>query len=140
MSDWTRQHAEDALRMLGGHTNAATAAIVTCPQHHELFRVVMTEPGPVYLARATSPRLPVETKRELGERAARTHDVHISLHTAAYVAGMEAAGIVDRWPASCDCGSWSVPHTYVLDIADEPPRRVKGVPRIVADPSRVSRE
>jgi hypothetical protein len=137
--DWTPAHACQALARIGSkHLNAATITLLVCPKQHRLARIVASDAGPVYLATPTSPRLHSTARRAIGDAPVeRAHTTVAVLHTPAYVAAMAAVNQEDRWTASCPCGSWAVPHTYVIEIAERPAPRRKGVPRTVIDTERV---
>jgi hypothetical protein len=139
--DWTPTHARQALARIGReHLNAATITFLVCPRQHRLARIVASAAGPVYLATPTALRLHSTARRAIGDvPMERAHTTVAMLHTPAYVAAMAAVNQEDRWTASCACGSWAVPHTYVVEIADRPPPRRKGVPRTVIDTERVRR-
>ncbi len=135
--------AQEALREVGaGHMNDATAAVAVCPRRHELFRVVLTVHGPVYVAHVLAPRLHAAARRALEDGPAKRPSITITeLYDKSRTDALAAAGLVgeraDRLPASCTCGNWSVPYDYVVALGAESPPRKKGVPRIVVDTTRV---
>lgn len=133
--DWTERHAKEALRAVGKeHLNDATVAVLRCPKQHRLFRVVRTGRGPLYLAtvRSTPRHLPSSTRRALtGPHHAEA--TILGLHTAALLAALKAANLIEWWQATCECGYWRVPHDYVCDLARNPPPRPRGVPQLVPE-------
>lgn len=132
--DWTPDHAAEALRRIGpAHLNAATVAVLRCPSEHRLARIVSTDAGPLYLATVTytAMALPPSTRAALTDARATTKAEIMALHTPLLLEALAAAGLEDKWPASCRCGFWQVPYTFVMEMAERYRVRPRRVPQIV---------
>ncbi len=139
--DWTLAHADEALRRIGQeHLNAATIAQLQCPRRHKLGRVIATDAGPLYLHMHAVGRPHSTTRRELGEDYAPVGRVLTRvLLTPAFVSALDAAGLIEPLPAGCECDAGqTIPHTYILEVAAAPPRRVKGVPQVPVPAARLT--
>lgn len=140
--DWTPDHARAALAALGrSGLGPSTRAVVQCPRHHELCRLVQAREGVVVMASLPAYWTHSAARQDRVKIPAQTV---ISLLTPHYLRLLDEANMLDvrEVATRCSCGPYSLSPREVVDLARERPeaREAAGIPRVLLPDAQAARD